>query len=370
MSEMKKKIAVFLSVCISLISGSVMACTGIGLEAKDGSIIYGRTLEFGQDFQSDLIVVPREYQFIGQTPDNTPGLSWKTKYAFTGTNASKTLATVDGVNEKGLAVGLFYFPGYAQYQTVSPDQYKKSIAAWQLGTWILSNCADTTDVKTMLNKIKVTDAIIPAWGFAPPVHFFIRDAKGKTIVVEYFKGKLHIYDDPINVLTNSPTFKWHMTNLQNYLHLSPTNVSSINMGSIQLAPLGQGSGLVGLPGDFTPPSRFIRAAMLVYSSREKDTAEQAINQAFHILNQFDIPDGAVRDEVNGKIVYEYTLWTSVADLTHKRYCIHTEADRQIRCLDLMNQDLEAKNVIVFPLSQKQSILEFQPADASIYTTRQ
>ncbi len=363
---MRKAILFCLFICTSLISLSALACTGIGLNAKDGSMIYGRTLEFGQDFQSDLIVVPHGYQFTGQTADNSSGLTWKTKYAFVGTNASKTLATVDGVNEKGLAVGLFYFPGYAQYQKISPDQYKNSIAAWQLGTWLLGNCADTNDVKNMIGKIKVTGAILPAWGFAPPVHYFIRDAKGKSIVIEYFKGKLHVYDDPVNVLTNAPNFNWHMTNLKNYLHLSPTNVQPITIGEIKLAPSGQGSGLVGLPGDFTPPSRFIRAAILTYSSRQKDDAPETIDQAFHILNQFDVPEGAVRDDVDGKITYEFTLWTSVADLTHKRYCIHTEADRQIRCLDLMKQDLDAKNVVIYPLSQKENIAEFQPSDKYAY----
>ena len=128
-----------------------------------------------------------------------------------------------------------------------------------------------------------------AMGLLAPVHAVVHDASGKSIVIEYVDGKLNVYDNPLGVITNSPGFDWHMTNLRNYVNFSFNNHPPIQLGSVKLEPFGQGSGMLGMPGDFTPPSRFVRAVAFSQSVLQPKTGDDAVLTAFHILNNFDIP---------------------------------------------------------------------------------
>jgi choloylglycine hydrolase len=162
----------------------------------------------------------------------------------------------------------------------------------------------------------------------------VHDRTGKSVVIEPLNKSLKIYDNPLGVMANSPTFDWHMTNLLNYVNLTATNVPPIDLGGIKLAQFGQGSGLRGLPGDFTPPSRFVRAVAFSQSAIPSDTAPQTVLQAFHILNNFDIPFGAVREVDNGQIHAESTTWTSASDLKNLRWYFKTYGDQSIHSVDL------------------------------------
>ena len=129
--------------------------------------------------------------------------------------------------------------------------------------------------------------------------FFIQDRSGKSIVIEPVGGTLKVHDAPLGIMTNAPTYDWHMTNLQNYVNLSVKDVEGAKIGPVALAAFGSGSGLHGMPGDFTPPSRFVRAAIYSQSAAPNGTAEDAVLSAFHILNQFDIPKGSVQNSAIG-----------------------------------------------------------------------
>ena len=181
-------------------------------------------------------------------------------------------------------------------------------------------------------------------GFAPPCHFIVHDADGQCVVLEYIDGELKVHDDPLGVVTNSPTFDWHVTNLRNYVNLSVTNVPPVELAGIKLSGFGQGSGMLGLPGDFTPPSRFVRAVAFSQSALPVETAREGVLQAFHILNQFDIPKGAARGTEHGKEVADYTLWTAASDLKNLRYYFRTFANSRIRMVDLRKMDLDAKQI--------------------------
>ncbi len=176
--------------------------------------------------------------------------------------------------------------------------------------------------------------IVEAIEQVAPVHFVVHDRSGKSAVIEPLNKSLKIYDNPLGVVTNSPTFDWHMTNLRNYVNLTATNVPPINLGGVTLAQFGQGSGLRGLPGDFTPPSRFVRAVAFSQSAIPSATAAQAVLQAFHILNNFDIPYGAVREAENGQTHAEATTWTSASDLKNLHWYFRTYDDQSIRSVDL------------------------------------
>ncbi len=341
----------------------VSACTGIRLKAEDGTVVHARTLEFAVDLQSDVIMVPRGYNRIGTTPDGKKGLTWKSKYASLGANGVGLPYIFDGLNEKGLAVGTFYFPGTAGYMSYNPADAGRTIAPWEVGSWILENFATVDEVKANAGKVLVPDVVLKAWGFTPPVHYVVHDAAGKSIVLEYVDGKLNIHDNPLGVMSNSPTFDWHMTNLRNYVNILHTNVRPIQLGDVKLTPLGQGSGMLGLPGDFTPPSRFVRAVAFSQSLLPSKTGEDAVLQAFHLLNNFDIPKGAAREEKkdeHGNILADYTTWTSANDLKRKRFYFRTYDKSQIRRVDLMKMNLDAKEIVSIPMKGKEVIEDLTP----------
>ena len=219
----------------------MQACTGIRLIAADGTVVHARTMEFAIDIHSDVMMVPRGYSRTARTPDGKEGLKWKAKYASVGSNGVKLPVLFDGLNEKGLAAGTFYFPGSAG-SALRPSRRCKDIAEWEVGSWILENFASVEEVKANIGNIVVPAVVFAGWGFAPEAHYIVHDASGKCIVIEYVAGKLNISDNPLGVLTNSPSFDWHMTNLRNYVNFSMTNVPPVQLGSVKLVPFGQGWG--------------------------------------------------------------------------------------------------------------------------------
>lgn len=332
---------------VSLGFPSAQACTGIRLIAADGTVVHARTLEFAVEMHSDVIMVPRGYARLGSTPDGQKGLKWKVKYANLGANGLGEPFLIDGLNEKGLAIGSFYFPATAGYMPYRAKDAGKTIAPWEMGSWILDNFATVQEVKANIGKIVVAEVVFKDWGFSPPLHLVVHDASGKSIVIEYVGGKLNVHDNPLGVITNSPTFDWHMTNLRNYVNLSSSNAPPRQLGPVKLAPFGQGSGMLGLPGDFTPPSRFVRAAFFSQWALPSKTGKEAVLQAFHLLNNFDIPKGVAREpkkDEHGNILADYTIWTSANDLKAKRFYFRTCQNSQIRMLDLTKMNLNAKDI--------------------------
>lgn len=314
-------------------------CTGIFLKTTKKTYIYARTLEFGTDLQSQILFIPRNYNFKMLSPDNTEnGLAWKTTYAALGANAFNLTGFIDGINEKGLAGGLFYFPEFAKYQEVQPEYYNQSIPAWYLLTWILTNFSSVEEVKKNITSVFVTNLPLPGFGEVP-VHFIIHDSTGNSIVIEYIQGELQVHDNPLGVITNAPTFDWHLINLRNYVTVNALNVPPRKIDGITLEQLGQGSGMLGLPGDFTPPSRFVRAAFFQAYALTQETEQAAIQQAFHILHNFDIPQGAVRSSEEH---FEYTTWTSACDLYNKIYYWKPYSNFQLQKVKLMTHNLSAK----------------------------
>ena len=339
----------------------VRACTGITIKPKDGSIIFARTLEFAADIKSNIIVIPRGKEYVGTAPGDKPGLRWKTKYGIVGANAFDLPVTVDGLNEKGLHVGLFYFPGFATYQEIKAEDAGKALAPWELGVFLLGTCADVKEAVAAARDVRIGEVVQKEMGFVPPVHFILTDSSGESVVLEPVGGQLKIHQNPLGVMTNSPTFDWHMTNLSNYVNMTVSNVPRIEVGGKEIKGLGQGSGMLGLPGDFTPPSRFVRAVAFSRSALPVEMARDGVLQAFHILNQFDIPKGAARGLEHGKEVADYTLWTSAADLKNLRYYFRTYDNSRIRMIDLKAADLDAKEVRTISMKGEEQIEELNSA---------
>ena len=295
-----------LPLALALALAPAGACTSFLLKAADGSPVYGRTLEFGFPLESEAIVIPRHYAARATGPEGKPGWGWKSRYAIAGLNAFGLPVVVDGLNEKGLAGGILYFPGFAGYADpnsadLNSDDHRHALAPWDFLTWALGNFASVDELRAALDTITIVDLVQPTLGITPPFHYALHDASGASLVVEPIGGRLKVYDNPLGVMTNAPSFDWHLTNLRNYVKLSPVDAPPLKIAGECFAPLGAGSGLLGVPGDPTPPSRFVRAVGLTLSAEPQKNAAETVRLAEHILNNFDIPMGLVRVVAAGDV---------------------------------------------------------------------
>lgn len=327
----------------SLQSSLVLACTGISLTAADQSVVVARTVEWalGDAQHNRLVVFPRAKSFTAQTPDGMNGKKWIGKYGFISLSAYGQDFGPDGLNEEGLYVGMYYLPDFASFAAYNKSDAAKSVSVGDFMQWMLSSFKSVKEVRAQLGDVVVVNVADPRFGGAPlPFHWKISDPSGASIVIEIVEsGKVKIYDAFLGVVTNSPTYDWHLTNLRNYIHLSPTPSTAVEIAKFKFAPLGGGSGLIGLPGDFTPPSRFVRAATLTALARPLATAEEATLEAFRILDSFNITVGATGSKTKvAKDIVSATQITSASDLKNRVYSYHTMYNRRIRKIDLKKID--------------------------------
>ena len=256
---------------------------------------------------------------------------------------------VEGINEKGLSAGLFYFPNFGKYQPYEESLKDKCLADFQVVSYVLAECSTTDEVKEALSKVRIIN-IDPR---SSTVHWRFTEPSGKQVVLEIVNEVMHFYDNPLGVFTNSPGIEWHWTNLNNYINLQPGNAPEHNFGPLEAKSLGHGSGMLGLPGDFTPPSRFVRATFFQLTAPQQANAEGSVFQAFHILNNFDIPAGT--ELPWGKASADMTSATqfTVASDTHNRMIYYrTMYNSNIRCIDLKIIDFNKVNYYSEPLDKE------------------
>jgi choloylglycine hydrolase len=204
---------------------------------------------------------------------------------------------------------------------------------------VLGNFKTVAEVREALSKIFVSTQKLPGMGdMVFPVHAAIHDATGKGIVVEFINGKMNIHDNAIGVFTNSPSYDWHLTNLRNYVNLTPLTPQPIIAKGITFAATGQGAGMVGLPGDTSPPSRFVKTAIMLQTVFPAADGTSAINLAEHIINNVDIPLGFVREAKTGDATNEYTQWVVFKDLTHRVFYYRTYNNMRLRAVSLAKVD--------------------------------
>ncbi len=189
------------------------------------------------------------------------------------------------------------------------------------------------------------------FGTPLPLHFVINDPSGASLVVEYMHGEMRMFDNKVGVMTNSPNYDWHLLNLRNYANLTPEAGRPRSIDGVSLAPFGAGSGMLGLPGDFTPPSRFVRAVAFVNTMEPVKDAAEAVNAASRMLNNFDIPKGLVREGTPEDFHLGYTQWSVIGDMTHRVYYYWTMYDRRMRSVDLSKLDFTASKPLAFPLDK-------------------
>lgn len=347
-----KKTLLALVVAIGF-SQAANACTGITLATTGNDHIQARTIEWGHsNLNSKLIIAPRDYSYTSTMPDHKSGLTWKSKYGFAGISVSDDKFIAEGINEKGLTAGLFYFRGYGSLATYDPKDTANNITDMDFVRWMLSQYSTVAEVEAALNKIKIVTVYFDEKGQpSPTAHWRVSDKQGNSIVIEIMDhGKINIHKNTAKVLTNSPDYNWQVTNLNNYINLHPGISKPQQINGVEAQSFGVGSNFVGLPGDISPPSRFVRAAFYVNSAPILKTAQQAVSQAFHILNNFDIPIGS---EFNKKSAIpnlpSATQWTSVIDQNNGELYYKTMYNSMIRRVDLATLNFNMKQEHKQPL---------------------
>ena len=308
------------------------ACTGITLKSRDGHTVVARTIEWGgSNLKSSYVVVPRGHTMSSYINGEKGGMTFRARYGYVGMAVETEENVTEGLNEEGLSAGLFYFPRYGQYEEYSPANRTKTIGDLQVVAWILGSFKTIDEVKKGIADIHITTADPRS----STVHWRIAEPSGRQVVLEIVDGKTTFYENPIGVLTNSPGFEWHLTNLNNYINLRSGTEEPRTMGSFGMASFGAGSSMIGLPGDVTPPSRFVRAAFYTATARQVDTTEENVMQSFQILNNFDIPPGV--EFAEGKVpsdIPSATQWTTATDMSGRKIYYRTMYNSTIRCLDL------------------------------------
>lgn len=323
---------IFLSVFL-LAGMSIYACTGIALTAGDSSRVVARTTEWGNSVLNSLYVVaPRGQQFTSLTPTGDNGHKFTARYGYVGIATELDRFIVEGVNEAGLSAGLFFFPGYGKYTDYRADNNANTLCDMQFASWALATCATIEEAKEGLRQLDLV-TLHHAIG---SVHWRISEPSGRMVVLEVVDGEPRFYENELGVLTNSPGFEWQMTNLNNYVNLHSGETAPINLNDkIQLRAFGAGAGMYGLPGDVTPPSRFVRAAFYQATAPQYATGEETVILGFQILSNFNIPIGVEHEQ--GKVpegLPSATQWTAATDHKALKFYYRTAWNSTIRCIDL------------------------------------
>jgi choloylglycine hydrolase len=303
-------------------------------------------------------MVPRNLTFTSKLGGDKKGMTWKNKYGFIAINGLKLPYYLDGMNETGLTLGSLFFPGFAEFQSFKAGEESSTLNNMDFVAYILGQFKEVGEIKTALPKLRVivNKDVNKAFGTPTPLHYVVTDSSGNSIVIEYVKAKLNIYDNRVGVMTNSPPYDWHLVNLRNYAQLKPyaPSTGDKEIDGVNYTSLGAGAGMTGLPGDYTPPSRFVRAFLYKDTTfpGQLENVDTAINQASRILNNFDIPKGFVREgESSEKYYLGYTQWSVIGDIKNRRYYWWTEWNRQMRMVDLGKLNFEGNKTIAIPLDK-------------------
>jgi choloylglycine hydrolase len=299
--------------------------------------------------QCGYVVAPRGHVHQSYTPTGENGLKYTSVYGYVGIYTEYEPFVVEGINESGLSAGLFFFPDYGDYAPYNENNNARTLCDMQFVSWVLSQFSSIDQVKAALKNVD----LVTLNHKIGAVHWRISEPGGRMVVLEVVKGVPNFYENRLGVLTNAPGFLWHMTNLNNYINVvAGTEPARQFTDKITLQSLGHGSGMLGLPGDFTSPSRFVRAAFFQTTSPTWDTGFETVVQAFHILNNFDIPVGSqhVKSEIP-KGLPSATQFTAVTDQTELKLYYRTAWNSNIRCIDVMNIDFHKVKYQSHPLDK-------------------
>ena len=319
-------------------------CTAATYKTKD--FYFGRTLDYEFSYGDEVTVTPRNYEFSFRHMGVV-----KTHYAMIGMAYVKNDYPLyyDAVNEKGLGMAGLNFVGNAHYNKCVGD--KDNVAQFEFIPWILSSCDSVKSARELLRKINLTSTPFSRELPVAQLHWIIAD-RNEAITVECVKEGLKVYDNPAGVLTNNPTFPEQMMQLNNYMKLSPKSPKNNFSNKLPLNPYSRGMGALGLPGDLSSQSRFVRVAFVKMNSVSGDSENESVSQFFHILGAVDQQRGCC-EVGDGK--YEITIYTSCCNADKGIYYYTTYGNHQITAVNMHNEDLDGGCLIRYPLISGEQI---------------
>ncbi len=317
-------------------------CTAASYKTKD--FYFGRTLDYEFSYGDEIVVLPREYPLRFRHCG-----ALDRHYAIIGMAyvAGSDPLFYDGINEKGLGMAGLNFVGNAHY--FKPAQGFDNVAQFEFIPWILSRCATVREARGLLSRINLTDEAYSPQLPPAQLHWIIAD-RDEAITVESMSGGLKIYDNPVGVLTNNPPFDRQMLALSNYMSLSPKQPE--NRWGIPLETYSRGMGALGLPGDLSSQSRFVRVAYTKMNSKSGDSEEESVSQFFHILGSVDQQRGCC-EVADGK--YEITIYTSCCNASRGIYYYTTYDNHQICAVDMHRENLDGSELSRYALLKKERI---------------
>ncbi|MGC6769436.1 choloylglycine hydrolase family protein [Enterococcus sp. LJL51] len=317
-------------------------CTSITLSNQLTTYL-ARTMDFGFELDGHPVVIPRNYLF---TTDLGEHLTFPLGFVGTGRKLDSYLFA-DGVNEQGLAIAELYFPGEASYvETAGPG--KLSLAPHEFIMWALGNISSITELRTRIAEVAIINAKNQLLNVILPLHFIVTDASGESIIIETHDQALTIKNNPVGVMTNSPRFEWQLQNLNNYLFLQPENYLPKTFGNFSAAPFGQGSGTYGLPGGYTSPERFVRAAYLKNNISHTETTDGALSAIFHVLDNVTIPKGVnIKDDG----AMDYTQYRAAFDTKNKLYYFNPYHTPETFSIQLTEPLLNSESPIAYTIPE-------------------
>ncbi len=318
-------------------------CTAMTFSNQD--FYFGRTLDLERVYGEEVVITPRNCPLIFR---RMPALTHHYSIIGMAHVADSYPLYYDAVNEVGLCMAGLNFPGFAQYQ--SPDDGKDNIASFEFPLWILGQCAKMAEARKLLQSLQLTgDSFSPQ--FPPtPLHWIIAD-RTDCITVEVMSDGIHIQDNPVGVLTNSPPFGQQMMYLCNFMHLSPDPPKNRFSPMVELTPYSRGMGAMGLPGDLSSQSRFVRTVFTKLNSQ--CTEDEAVSQFFHILGTINQTRGSNRLEDGSCVITQYT---SCCNASRGIYHYTTYGNRRISAVDMHRENLEHNALYRFSLTCDEDIL--------------
>lgn len=318
-------------------------CTAVTYQTDD--FYFGRTLDYESSYGEELVILPRKFQlhFLNMgTLEN--------HYAILGTAhvAQGYPLFYDAVNEKGLCIAGLNFVGNAQYAKVMDG--KDNLAQYEFIPWILSNCSCIAEAKELLAKINLTDTPFQKMPVAQ-LHWMLAD-KEQAITVEAVADGIKIYPNPVGVLTNNPPFPEQVFRLNDFMNLSAKQPKNHFSDKLNLHPYSRGMGALGLPGDLSSSSRFVRAAFVKEHSVSGHSELESVSQFFHILGSVEQQNGCCEVE-NGQ--YEKTIYTVCYNASKGIYYYTTYYNHQISAIDMHREDLNGAQPIRYPMRTGEQI---------------
>lgn len=313
-------------------------CTAATYLTKD--FYFGRTLDYEDSYGEEVTVAPRNYPFRFRQAGTLDR-----HYAMIGMAhvAEGYPLYYDAVNEKGLGMAGLNFVGNAVYGGEGPN--RDNVAVFEFIPWILSRCACVDEARALLGRVNLTGEPFSAALPTAQIHWLIADRES-AVVVECMADGLHVHDNPTGVLTNNPPFPQQLFNLNNYMGLSPRQPENRFSSRLDLSCYGRGMGGLGLPGDLSSQSRFVRAAFVRMNSRSGESEGESVSQFFHILNSVDQQRGCC-EVADG--AWEYTIYTSCCNVDRGVYYYTTYNNHQISAVDMHRENLDGAALIRYPL---------------------